>query len=91
MSARSGERVAYGFARESIGHASILMRFNTRSGRWEEYTVSNWDPAVSEFRYKRRDGICAYAKEGENEPSTPGICGISGEAMVGQPADLTGE
>lgn len=87
ISASVGERVAYGFAEESVGHASILMRYNIGSGRWQEYTVSNWDPAVSEFRYKRRDGMCFYADADESEPSTPGICGISGKATVTQPTD----
>jgi hypothetical protein len=87
ISASVGERVAYGFAEESVGHASILMRYNIGSGRWEEYTVSNWNPLVSEFRYKRRDGMCSYAGADESEPSTSGICGISGKATVTQLTD----
>jgi len=90
IAAGVGDRIAYGYADESVGHASILMRYNPANGRWEEYTVSNWDQA-SEFRYKRRDGMCAYAGEDETEPSTSGICGISGEATIGQPGDLTDE
>jgi hypothetical protein len=82
ISAHVGDRVAYGFAKESVGHANILMRYNLAAQRWEEYTVSNWDPVFSKFRYKRRDGMCAYAGDGDGEPSTSGICGISGEAAV---------
>jgi hypothetical protein len=82
IAARVGERVAYGFARESVGHANILMRFNLESGRWEQYTVSNWDSTLSTLRYQRRDGMCAYAGADETDPSTTGICGLSGEAIV---------
>jgi hypothetical protein len=82
IAAQVGERIAYGFAPESVGHANILMRYNTESKKWEEYTVSNWDSLQSLFRYKRRDGMCAYAAEGDTVPSISGICGISGEATV---------
>ncbi len=87
LSAGVGERVAYGFAEEAVGHANILMRYNPKSGRWEEFTVSNWDESISELRYKRRDGMCAYTAEGDTDLSTQGICGISGLAVV---TELTG-
>jgi hypothetical protein len=77
-----GERVAYGFASEYVGHASILMRYNEASGRWEGFTPANWNPETSVLRYNNRDGICTYAGQGDTEPSTVGICGFSGEATV---------
>ncbi len=91
IAAGVGARIAYGFAAESVGHANILMRYNTASGRWEEYSVSNWDPQVSEFRYRRRDGMCAYTGTGETGPSTSGICGIMGEATVNRQGNLAGD
>lgn len=82
ISGMVGERLAYGFAAESTGHANTLMKFNVESARWEELTISNWDSLESRFRYKRRDGICAFAAEGETKQLKSGICGISGEATV---------
>jgi hypothetical protein len=82
IEASVGERAAFGFASEYVGHASILMRYNEASGRWEGFTPANWDPEISVLRYNSRDGICTYAGEGDTAPSTSGICGFSGEAIV---------
>lgn len=86
IAAQVNERVAYGFAEESVGHADILMRYNNIARVWEGYTVSNWESATSRFRYNRRDGMCSFAGTGRDTASTQGICGISGEATV-TPAD----
>ena len=77
-----GKRDAYGFAREYVGHASILMRYNENTGQWDALTTSNWDPTTSALRYNRRDGLCSYGNAGEAGPPSTGICGMSGEATV---------
>lgn len=78
----AGRRVAYGFAREYVGHASILMRYNDASGQWEALTTANWNQSESTLKYNRRDGICSYLDAEDTDSSVSGICGMSGEATV---------
>ncbi len=80
MAAAVGERIAYGFAREYVGHTSILMRYNEDAGQWGGSATANWDPETGELSYDHRDGVCSYV--GDTEPSTSGICGLSGAATV---------
>lgn len=78
----AGERIAYGFAREYVGHASILMRYNEASGQWDGIATADWDPSTSTLLYNKRDGLCAYSTADDTASSTSGICGFSGQATV---------
>ncbi len=81
IAAGEGERVAYGYVYEYVGHSNVLMHFDEELGAWEAVTFANWSEETGEFFYDRRDGFCSY---GGNGPAfdNPGICGLSGEAFV---------
>lgn len=81
IAAEEGERVAYGFVNEFVGHEYVLMRFNDDLGAWEAVTNASWDEETGDLMYDRRDGFCRYGGSGAPFESS-GICGLSGEAVV---------
>lgn len=55
-----GQRIAYGYTSEYVGHSSVLMQINEESGAWEAVTFASYDEASRALFYDHRDGYCGY-------------------------------
>lgn len=60
IAALDGSQAAYGFVPEFAGHASVLMKYDEASARWQPYGNASYDANTGAFRFDRRSGFCAY-------------------------------
>jgi hypothetical protein len=82
ITASAGERKAYGYVLEYLGHNPALMRLNEELGAWEPLVYAAWSAETGELMYDRRDGSCDYEVSTEPGVVKTGICGLEGEAIV---------
>jgi hypothetical protein len=60
IASMDGERIAYGYVEEYVGHSNVLMRLNDTAQAWEAVTFAFWDETTTILYYDRQDGYCGY-------------------------------